>query len=420
VHKNPFFWLVIFAIITVFAILIVWPSGPTIFGRKSMRLGLDLKGGVQLTYSLDTSNLQGKTPEEAKKGVIDVINRRINTLGVAEPVIQSTEVGGKPGVMVELPGVSETEKAKELIGQTAQLVFKEMDSSNKFVATKLTGAHLKKANATMQQGKNNGNQGFQSASPMVELTFDDEGAKLFKEITQKNLQKPVAIELDGQVLSAPTVQTVIEDGQAVITGLDSIQEAKDLSILLNAGALPVPINLESENKIGATLGLDSIESSLMAGILGIILICIFMFIYYKRAGFLAVIALGVYGIISLAIFKLVPITLTLAGLAGFIFSVGAAVDANVLVFERLKEEIEKGKEINTAIEESFKRSWSSIWPSNVASLITAAILYYGTTGMVRGFAVTLAIGILVSMFTAITVTRTLLRIWGKSIKKVTI
>ena len=418
--QNKSYWILAGIIaITIIAGLVVWPSGPTFFGRKSMKLGLDLRGGVQLTYTLDTSQLGDKTPEQAQRGVIDVINRRINTLGVAEPVIQGTNVGGKPGVLIELPGVSDVEKAKSLIGQTAQLVFKELDDKGQFVPTALTGAHLQKANATVQsQGK--GAQGFQGATPVVELSFDSEGAKLFKEITQKNLQKPVAIELDGQTLSSPTVQTVIEDGQAIITGIPTISEAKDLANLLNAGALPVPIKLASENKIGATLGVNSIESSLMAGILGIILICIFMFVYYRRAGFLAIIGLGVYGLISLALFKLIPITLTLAGLAGFIFSVGAAVDANVLVFERLKEEIKLGKEINTAIEESFKRSWSSIWPSNVASLITAAILYYGTSGMIRGFAVTLAIGILVSMFTAITVTRTLLRIWGKSIKRVTL
>ncbi len=410
--------LLFIIVITVLAALVVWPSGPNFFGRKSMKLGLDLKGGVQLMYKLDTSELSDADTAQAQQGVIDVIERRINTLGVAEPVIQSTEIGNAPGILIELPGVSDTEKAKELIGQTAQLVFKETNADGEFVATNLTGAHLIGAEATYEQGSNS--QGFQSATPVVSLRFDAEGAEIFKDITTQNLQLPVAIELDGEILSAPTVQSVIENGEAVITGIDSIDEAKELALLLKAGALPVPIQLESENIIGATLGLESIQASLLAGLLGIVLVCIFMIIYYRKAGVLAVIALGIYTIISMAVFKLIPITLTLAGLAGFIFSIGAAVDANVLVFERLKEELAKGKEINTAIEESFKRSWSSIWPSNVASLITAAILYFGTTGMVRGFAVTLAIGILVSMFTAITVTRTLMRIWGKNIKKVTI
>ncbi len=416
--KKPIWALVAVLIITILAGFIVWPSGLEISGRETMKLGLDLKGGVQLIYALDTSGTS-VDEETAKQGVIDVIEMRINTLGVSEPIIQGTEVGGKPGVIVELPGVSDTAKAKELIGQTAQLVFKQLDESGQFVATELTGAYLKKANATYDQSSSS-SSGFQSASPVVELEFTADGATMFKEITANNLQKQVAIELDGQILSAPTVQTTIENGQAIITGIESIQEAKDLALLLNAGALPVPITLESENQIGATLGYESIQSSIIAGLLGIILICLFMGIYYKKAGLLAIVALGIYGIISLAIFKLLPVTLTLAGLAGFIFSMGAAVDANVLVFERLKEEINNGKAIGIAIEDSFKRSWSSIWPSNVASLITATILYYGTTGMIRGFAITLAIGILVSMFTAITVTRTLMRIWGQNIKKVTI
>lgn len=416
--KKPIWALVAVLIITILAGFIVWPSGLEISGRETMKLGLDLKGGVQLIYALDTSGTS-VDEETAKQGVIDVIEMRINTLGVSEPIIQGTEVGGKPGVIVELPGVSDTAKAKELIGQTAQLVFKQLDESGQFVATELTGAYLRSANATYDSS-NSSSSGFQSASPVVELEFTPDGATMFKEITANNLQKQVAIELDGQILSAPTVQTTIEDGQAIITGIESIQEAKDLALLLNAGALPVPINLESENQIGATLGYESIQSSIIAGLLGIILICLFMGIYYKKAGLLAIVALGIYGIISLAIFKLLPVTLTLAGLAGFIFSMGAAVDANVLVFERLKEEINNGKAIGIAVEDSFRRSWSSIWPSNVASLITAAILYYGTTGMIRGFAITLAIGILVSMFTAITVTRTLMRIWGQNIKKVTI
>lgn len=418
--SNRIIWTLIgIIIITALAVAIVLPNGLTLFDRQSMKLGLDLKGGVQLVYLLDTSGVKDANNDQIKQQVINIIERRINTIGVAEPNIQGTEVAGKPGIIIELPGVGDTGKAKELIGQTAQLIFKEQDASGNFIATELTGKNLKKANATYNKS-NTSTQGFQSATPIVELTFNPDGADLFRQITTKNLQKPVAIELDSQIISAPTVQSVIEDGQAIITGLDSIGEAKELAILLNAGALPVPIKLESENQIGATLGLESIQTSLLAGLLGVVLICIFMAVYYRKAGLLAIAALGVYAITSLALFKLIPITLTLAGLAGFIFSVGAAVDANVLVFERLKEELNNKKEVNTAIEDSFKRSWSSIWPSNMASLITAAILYYGTSGMVRGFAITLAIGILVSMFTAITVTRTLMRIWGKNITKVTI
>lgn len=385
-----------------------------------MPLGLDLQGGVQLTYILNTDQLGGRSEAQAQQGVIDVIDRRINSLGVTEPVIQSTQIGSKPAVNIELPGISDISVAKNLIGQTAQLVFKEQDESGNFANTNLTGQYLEKATATIDPSAGQGSSGFSGGAPVVELKFNSEGAGLFRDITTRNLQKPVAIELDGAILTAPTVQSAIQDGSAIITGIDSIKEAKDLATLLNAGALPVPIELVSENKIGATLGQDSIRTSLAAGLLGILLIVLFMIIYYRRAGWFAVIALGIYGLITLAIYKLIPVTMTLAGIAGFLFSLGAAVDANILVFERLKEEIAKGREITASIEDSFRRSWSSIWPSNMASLITAVILYYGTTGLVKGFAVTLAIGIMVSMFTAITVTRTLLRLWGKSIKKVTI
>ena len=417
--SQKIWWLVLLiVIITGLAAVTVYPNGPSVLGRKSMPLGLDLQGGVQLTYVLNTDQLNGRSVAQAQQGVIDVIDRRINSLGVTEPVIQATQISKRPAVNIELPGVSDVETAKDLIGQTAQLIFKEQDTSGNFTATKLTGQYLEKASATFDQSGSAGNAGFAGNEPVVELKFNSEGADLFRDITTRNLQKPVAIELDGAILTAPTVQSTIEDGSAIITGIGAIREARDLATLLNAGALPVPIELVSENKIGATLGQDSIKTSLVAGLLGILLVAIFMLIYYRRAGLFAVLALTIYGIITLAIYKLIPVTMTLAGIAGFLFSLGAAVDANILVFERLKEELAKGKAASSAIEDSFKRSWSSIWPSNMASLITAAILYYGTTGLVKGFAVTLAIGILVSMFTAITVTRTFLRLWGKSIQKV--
>ena len=419
--EKRIWWLIfLILVITVFAGLVVWPKGPSFLKRSSQPLGLDLQGGVQLTYILKVDQLKERSEEQAQRGVIDVIDRRINVLGVTEPVIQATNIGNQPAVNIELPGISDIEQAKNLIGQTAQLIFKEQGSNGLFQATELTGSYLENADATFDSSGNNSGSGFQAAAPIIELRFNKEGADLFRDLTTRNLQKPIAIELDGQILTAPTVQTTIDDGEAIITGVESIQEAKKIATLLNAGALPVPIELVNENKIGATLGRESIRTSLAAGFLGVVLVALFMAIYYRRAGLLAIIALGIYALITLAIFKLIPVTMTLAGIAGFLFSMGAAVDANILVFERLKEEVAKGKEMSSAIEDSFKRSWSSIWPSNMASLITALILYYGTNGIVRGFAVTLAIGILVSMFTAVTVTRTLLRLWGQSIKKVTI
>jgi len=271
-----------------------------------------------------------------------------------------------------------------------------------FVDTDLTGANLRRAEVQFDQN---------TGEPQVSIQFDADGTKKFADLTQKNLQKPLAIELDGEIISAPTVQTVIENGEAVITGKFDIQEAKKLAIELNAGALPVPITLVEQRNIGATLGSESVQKSLVAGLIGLLLVGLFMIIYYRLPGFLATLALIIYTLIVLALFKLIPVTLTLAGIAGFILSVGMAVDANILIFERTKEELATGKTMGLALEEGFKRAWSSIRDSNFSSLITCVILYYGTTGLVRGFAVTLVIGILISLFTAITVSRTFLRIF---------
>jgi len=394
-------------IITVLTGLIDWPSGPNLsigkyFKELKIHEGLDLQGGTHLVYELDTSKIESRDVDQATQSVINVINRRVNALGVAEPVIQSAKIGGKPTVIVELPGISDVNEAINLIGKTAQLKFKEQDQeTGEFIDTNLTGANLRRAE--VQFDKNTG-------EPQVSIQFDSEGSKKFAELTQKNLQKPLAIELDSEIISAPIVQTVIENGQAVITGKFSVEEAKKLAIELNAGALPVPITLVEQRNVGATLGSDSVKKSLVAGLVGLILVAIFMIVYYRVPGLLAVIALTIYTLIVLALFKLIPITLTLAGIAGFILSVGMAVDANILIFERTKEEQALGKTTSLALEEGFKRAWSSIRDSNFSSLITAGILYYGTSGLVRGFAVTLAVGIIVSMFTAIIVTRTFLRL----------
>ena len=410
-RRNIWIWFGIIIIITVLAGLIDWPTGPNIsIGKYSKELkiheGLDLQGGAHLVFELDTSKLGEKDVSSATSSVINVIDRRINALGVAEPVIQSAKIGNKESVIVELPGVSDVQQAIDLIGKTAQLVFQEgnpdtTNTSQPFVDTQLTGAHLRRADVEFD--KNTG-------EPQVAIQFDAEGTKLFAAITQRNLQKPVAISLDGQIISAPTVQSAIDNGQAVITGKFSIQEAKQLSIELNAGALPVPITMVEQRSIGPTLGSESVRKSLMAGLIGLTLVALFMIIYYRVLGLLAVVALLIYTFIVLALFKLIPVTLTLAGIAGFILSIGMAVDANILIFERTKEELAQGKTAGLAIEEGFNRAWPSIRDSNVSSLITCIILYYGTTGVVRGFAVTLAIGILVSMFTAIIVTRTFLRL----------
>jgi len=402
-RRNLWIFLGIILLITVVAGLIDWPTGPNIFGKEiKIHEGLDLQGGTHLVYALDTSKIDKGDITAAQQAVINVIDKRVNGLGVSEPVIQSAKIGNTSTVIVELPGISDVNQAIDLIGKTAQLKFQEEDSSGKWVDTKLTGANLKKAQVEFDKN---------TSEPQVAIQFDSEGSKLFADLTQKNLQKPLAISLDNQMISAPVVQTAITNGQAVITGKFSIDEAKQLAIQLNAGALPVPIKLVEERNIGATLGSESVKKSLVAGLVGLLLVALFMIIYYKFPGFLAVLALTIYALIVLALFKLIPVTLTLAGIAGFILSVGMAVDANILIFERTKEEIAAGKTLGLAFEEGFKRAWSSIRDSNISSLITAGILYYGTSGLVRGFAVTLAIGILVSMFTAITVSRTFLRLF---------
>lgn len=399
-------WILFLCIValTILAGLIVWPSGPNFFGKEiKIHEGLDLQGGTRLIYQMDTSRISASDVGAATQSTINVIEQRVNGLGVSEPVIQSSKIGNTNTIIVELPGISDVNEAVSLIGKTAQLVFQQQDSSSPtgFSDTSLTGAHLKRADVTYDQT---------TGEPQVSLQFDSEGTKIFSDLTQANLQKPLAISLDSQIISAPTVQSAITSGQAVINGQFSVSDAKKLALELNAGALPVPINLISQTNIGATLGSDSVKKSLVAGIVGLFLVAIFMITYYKIPGVLSVLALTIYSLIVLALYKTIPITLTLAGIAGFILSVGMAVDANILIFERTKEELAAGKTIGLALEEGFKRAWPSIRDSNISSLITAAILYYGTSGLVRGFAVTLAIGILVSMFTAITVSRTFLRL----------
>lgn len=289
--------------------------------------------------------------------------------------------------------------------QTSQILI-EVPSDNsgsgpQWVNTALTGKNLKRSQVEFDPN---------TGQPQVALTFDDQGKMLFAEITQRNIGKPVAIFLDGAPISTPTVQNAITEGRAVITGSFSVSEAKTLAQRLNAGALPVPINLITQQTVGPTLGKDSVEKSLIAGILGLLAVALFMLIYYRLPGLVAVIALLVYTTISMAIFKVWPVTLTLAGIAGFILSIGMAVDANVLIFERLREEMRNGKPLGQAVEDSFSRAWLAIRDSNVSSLITCIILAWFGTGIVKGFAITLAIGIAVSMFTAITLTRTLLRL----------
>ncbi|MGI6103628.1 MAG: protein translocase subunit SecD [Patescibacteria group bacterium] len=417
--RRPRWTLVFIVLITALAGMAVWPTDVWFMKDVAIHPGLDLKGGTQLVYELDTANVATDARDDAIESVREAIARRIDALGVAEPVIQASKVGERDAIIVELPGIQDVGEAKTLIGRTAKLEFYQPASEGEegavptffgwFKPTDLTGADLKRASVVFDQGASQGGLGL-SSSPLVQLEFNDEGRRKFADLTEQYIGRQIAALLDGEIVTAPTVQARIGDGVAVITGDFAIDEAKELAIQLNAGALPVPISLVEERTIGATLGEASVKASLLAGFIGLILVGLFMIGYYGFVGVLATLALTLYTVITLAIFELIPVTLTLAGFAGFILSIGMAVDANILIFERMREEQRAGKGRADAIEAGFARAWPSILDSNVSTLITAAILYFSTTGLVRGFAVTLAIGILVSMFTAITVTRTLLRL----------
>lgn len=501
--------------------------------KMKINLGLDLQGGIHLIYKVDTSAVESEKIGDALTGLQDVIERRVNAFGVAEPLIETSKSGDEQRLIVELAGVKDIEAAKEMIKETPFLEFKKMEASTKeppqelsvedkayneqqkkkaedlltqiqngadftelakansedpgskesggdldfvkkgsfvpefdavlfdkglkdgeiypqiiesqfgyhiikkleergegdnkeihsqhiliakksppipeqpiptFIETGLTGKNLKRSEVQFAP---------QTGKPEVGIEFDSEGAKIFAELTKENIGKQIAIFLDGEVISAPTVQAEISDGKAVITGNFTLEECKKLAQRLNEGALPLPITLIGQQSVEASLGKTSLEKSLKAGIIGIVLVMVFMIVYYRFLGFIASIALLIYTSFMVALFKISTgtpwsITLTLAGIAGFILSVGMAVDANILIFERTKEEIRKGRSLRSAIEEGFHRAWPSIRDSNISTVITSLILIWFGTGFVKGFAVTLLLGVLISMFTAIVMVRTIL------------
>ncbi|MFH0923483.1 MAG: protein translocase subunit SecD [Candidatus Falkowbacteria bacterium] len=408
------------------------PNIPQFF-KLPFRLGLDLQGGTHLVYEANLANIEKGKYTDSMQGVRDVIERRVNLFGVAEPLVQVDTVGSHYRLIVELAGVKDIHQAISMIGETPSLDFREERSQVEteaiiekynalppeqqktfsedpyFIPTELTGKYLK--NSTLQFDPN-------TNEPQVGLEFNDEGAKLFEEITSRNVGKRLAIYLDGSPISTPRVNEAISGGKAQITGNFKYDEAKQLVQRLNAGALPVPIKLISQQSIGASLGQQSLQQSLFAGVMGILAIILFMIGWYRLPGIMAVLALIIYSAIVLMIFKLIPVTLTLAGIAGFILSVGMAVDANILIFERLKEELRWGKSLGGAVDEGFKRAWTSIRDSNVSSLITCLVLFWLGTSIIKGFALTLAIGIVVSMFSAIFVTRNFLKLFvGEKMEK---
>lgn len=423
------------------------PAGGRIL-RDGLKLGLDLKGGTHLVLEADFSRIgPGEQPEDAMAGVVDVIQRRINAFGVAEPIIQRQPGGNR--VIVQLPGVRDVNEAVRLIGQTAQLEFKELAPENQAgnslvwqengeprsvpldqvpsplmreltqaqqinwlpaqgqldgVDTSLTGRYLKRNSFVGLDPQTN--------EPQVHFEWNGEGATLFEQITTRIVKRPLGIFLDQELISAPTVQDIIKD-RGIITGI-TLDTGRLLAIQLNAGALPIPLQVVQRQDVDAFLGADSLAKSVVAGVVGLALVGLFMLLYYRYLGFIAVLALLYYGVLVLAIFKLIPVTLTLAGIAGFIISLGMAVDANVLIFERMREELRRGASLRSATEQGFSRAWNAIRDSNVTTLIVCAIVYwFGSKAVappIMGFALTLGIGITVSMFTALTVTHSVLRL----------
>ena len=363
-------------------------------------LGLDLQGGTQLVVRLETEKLQNKNLSitDLNQQTRNVIDRRINQLGVSEPVIQSL---GEDKIIIELPGISDLDKAKQVATQQAFLEFKVPDGSGGFKSLdpQLTGANLAQTYPTNQCS---------TGPACVHFEFQGPDAQRWINLSKTYQGQQIQIVLDGQQISAPQIKDVFTSGSGVIEGGFTTASARDLSLLLNSGALPVPLEVVQSSRVDPTLGRDSVNRSIQAGIVGLLLVGGFMVAYYRLPGALAVLALLFYTALTYAIFRLVPVTLTLAGIAGFVLSIGMAVDANVLTFERLKEELRTGKSLRAAVDAGWRRAFSSIWYSNLATILTAGILFYFGTGTVKGFAFTLAIGVAVSFFTAVVVTQMLL------------
>lgn len=412
-------WIIfgVIVVIIAFGSLIDIPKSPLLGQKIKATLGLDLVGGTELVYQADLSGSTQKIADMSN--LISVFRSRIDGLGVAEPTIQTA---GADKVIIELPGIKNINEAIDKIGSTYELAFYEEGTELDGVQlagyyegdyaypgywkkTDLTGRNLitDQTEATFQGGSQN----TLNSDPVVSIAFNDSGRGKFDQLTKNNLNKRIAIVLDNKIVSAPTVQTEITDGKAVITGSKDIKEAQKLASRLKEGALPISAKLIGQQNVGATLGKDSLKKSIVAGIVGLILVGIFMISYYKTSGLIAMGALVIYAIITLALYKIIPVTLTLAGVAGFVLSIGMAIDANILIFERMKEELAMGKTLNMAIIDGFKRAWTSVKDSNLSSIITCLILYYTAgSGPVKGFALTLGLGIIISLFTAVTVTRT--------------
>lgn len=412
--KIRIFALVLF-VLAGLAGFFVYSSEKEEGGRFNFKLGLDLSGGSHLVYKADVSNLEEGDIKGAMESLKDVIERRVNLFGVSEPLVQIEE-GGITGdiknqkLIIELPGITDIDEAIKVIGETPLLEFKLLkegvdisDTANlnadSFITTGLTGRYLERASVQF---------GNIQSEPYVVLNFNDEGKEIFADITKNNIGRIMPIFLDGNILSAPVIREEIPNGTAQISGGFTPQEAKDLVENLNYGALPVPIELVGTESVGASLGQAVLLSGIKAGLIGIILVMLFLILFYRLPGLVACLALIFYVVLMLFLFKLIPVTLTAAGIAGFIISIGMSIDANILIFERMKDEFRRGSNLKDSIEKGFSRAWFSIRDGNISSMITAIVLFWLGTSAVQGFALVFGLGVLVSMFSAITLTRVFL------------
>jgi preprotein translocase subunit SecD len=442
-HWWRFFWIVVSAVIAgSLALPPVVPIDVTLFGRRQQatvgtpridvtlfgrryqreflfRQGLDIQGGMQVVLQANMSEIPEVDKLTALESAREVILRRVDLFGIAEPVVQTSIANNEHRLLVELPGLTDPEQALQLVGQTAQLEFSLLLGANEatdsaglsVVPTGISGSQLKRSSVQFDQS---------TGEPVVSLEFNDEGRKLFADITTENTGEMLAIMLDQSIVMAPRINTPIIDGQAIITGGFSVDDAKQLSIQLNAGALPVPITVLEQRTVGPSLGMESVQASVEAGVIGILLVMVFMVLIYKVNGLLASIALVLYALYTVALYKILGITLTVPGIAGLLLSVGMAVDANILIFERMKEELRLRKPFSIALELGFGRAWDSIKDANLVTIATSLVLinplnfpFLNSGGMVRGFGITLLIGVSLSLFTGVVVTRTLMRLFLK-------
>ena len=388
------------------------------FRNLDLRYGLDLAGGASLMFDIDTSEIKEENFNNALESLKSNIERRINLFGLSESNVQISSQADKHRLIIELPGIEDADQAIEIIGQTAQLKFKgEVEIAPEATEsatiydlfshdTGIDGSHLLKSQVVLNQ---------QNGQPEVQLEFNPEGQKLFEQATRDFLEKRVAIFLDDYLISAPVINSVITDNTAVIQGNFDSKSAKYLATQLNAGALPLSIKLSHQNEIGATLGQESIEKGIFAGAIGLLTVCLFMIIIYKYLGFVATLSLIIYGLITVSLYRIFAVTLTFPGIVGLILSIGMAVDSNILIFERIKEERLRGKNWQSAINIGFDRAWDSIKDANTCTIITGLILinpfswnFLNSSGMVRGFAITLLIGIVVGIFSSIFITKNIL------------